>query len=302
MTNLTVGYVSGMIAAAIYLLQLVLPNAIVLVLVGFLRETHSAVSWSSVQHTLASSLWPTILRTDAARTRQLHPRVQAIDGLRQLAALLLTVAAVITPLGLTDAIAPEGRTRNLRFSYVEDLGPMGYGTPPISGLGFARKCGDFYPIPCPGTTPDIIYSGNATTLNYTVPNNDIDVRIPRILASLYQSGLKSQPQTVSSFFDIQSRQYSYSVQGGINHNERYVVDAYRSLDTLLLDDTIEAVNGLIVDTINGGVAFRNHTAPLDTAYGAEWVEDLLVSPIPFLENTRTPCNVSPLCLAFLVMQ
>ena len=35
------------------------------------------------------------------------------------------------------------------------------------------------------------------------------------------------------------------------------------------------MEGLVVDTINGGVGFRNHTIPPGFRYGATWEEDLL---------------------------
>ena len=45
MVTLTVGHVSGIIAAAIFILQFVLPNALVIILVGILGNKHTAVSW-----------------------------------------------------------------------------------------------------------------------------------------------------------------------------------------------------------------------------------------------------------------
>ena len=37
----------------------------------------------------------------------------------------------------------------------------------------------------------------------------------------------------------------------------------------------QAVEGLVVDTVRGGVGLRNHTAPQGLQYGATWTEDLL---------------------------
>ena len=272
MVNLTVGHVSGMIAAAIYILQFLIPNAIILILVAVLKDNHTAITWSSVQRSLASSLWPIVMRTDASRSHHLDRGARAIGWLQMLAALLLAVAAIVTPLGLTDTIAPQRRIQHVPFSYVRDAGPMGYGTPPVNSQGFARFC-NF--LPCPGTSLDATYTGNATDYNVTFAEGSYDTRIPRDLASLYQSGLKLQPQTVSSYFDIQSRQYSYTIQQEVNHDHPYVVDTFRNLNTMILDDAIEAVEGLIVDTKNGAVGLRNHTVPTSMQYAADWTEDLL---------------------------
>jgi hypothetical protein len=46
---------------------------------------------------------------------------------------------------------------------------------------------------------------------------------------------------------------------------------------LILDEKVEAIEGLIVDMVAGGVGFRNHTAPLPPSlpYGSMWTEDIL---------------------------
>jgi chromate transport protein ChrA len=57
MISLTIGYVSGIIAAIIFVLQFLLPNALIIVLVGLLKNEHSAVTWSVVERNLLSSMW-----------------------------------------------------------------------------------------------------------------------------------------------------------------------------------------------------------------------------------------------------
>jgi hypothetical protein len=62
----------------------------------------------------------------------------------------------------------------------------------------------------------------------------------------------------------------------INNGSDFLIGDYRQLTSLLLNDKIEAVEGLIVDTHNGGIGFRNHSIPVGAlAYGAEWTEDIL---------------------------
>ncbi|KAJ4539556.1 hypothetical protein HRR80_007249 [Exophiala dermatitidis] len=197
---------------------------------------------------------------------------------------VVAVAAVVTPLGLYDDIAPSKEPQPVPFVYMADAGPMGYGTPPRSDLGFTRICGATLPVQCPGTTVAITYSGNDTYMEANITNDDYDMRIPRELAELYQSGLAQQPQSVSSFFDIQSRQYSFQTQqgalgtpGATSGGDKYIVDAFRYLMNMVLNDAIEPIEGLVVDTVTGGVGFRNHTvpAPGGATLGAEWTEDLL---------------------------
>lgn len=105
-----------------------------------------------------------------------------------------------------------------------------------------------------------------------------------MLAELYQSGLSDQQPSVSSFFDIQTRQYSY---GHSNQKKPYLVDAFRYLTSVVLDNAIEPFEGLVVDTVNGGIGFRNHTAPVTSDLGAEWYEDLLwIEPETVCANTN----------------
>ncbi|OAP63010.1 hypothetical protein AYL99_02237 [Fonsecaea erecta] len=275
MVSLTIGYVSGVIAAVVFILQFILPNALIVVLVGFLKNEHTAVTWSVVERSLLSSWWPTILRTDAAASRGVDIKIKLLTWLRPLALGLVSVAAVITPLGLYDDIVPAKSPQSVSFSYIPDTSPMGYGTPPRSNLGFSRVCGDFLPVQCPGTTSVITYGGNDTFLEANITNDDYDTRIPRVLAELYQSGLNHQPKSVSSFFDIESRYYSFMYQDGVARGGKYIVDAFRYLSNMVLNNAVEAVEGLVVDTVTGGVGFRNHTAPVGVQLGAEWTEDLL---------------------------
>lgn len=277
MILLTVGYVSGIIAAAIFLLQFVIPNALIVVLVGYLKDEHTAVTWSVVERSLLSSLWPLFLHADSTASRGVDRRIRLLTWLRPLALGLVTIAAIVTPLGLYEDILPTRSEQNIEFVYMQDSGPMGYGTPTraSNSIGYTRVCGGFLPMQCPGTTVEIISSGNASIMEANITNDDYDIRIPRDLAELYQSGLTERPQSVSSFFDIQSRQYSFQNQSGMLNNERYVVDSFRFLTSVILNDAIEPVEGLVVNTQTGGIAFRNHTVPVGLKYGAEWTEDLL---------------------------
>ncbi|KAJ9602902.1 hypothetical protein H2200_012682 [Cladophialophora chaetospira] len=275
MIGITIGYVSGVIAAAVFVLQFLLPNALIVVLVGSLKDEHTAVTWSVVERNLLSSMWPLFLKTDAAATHGVDRRIRLLTWLRPLALGLVAVAAIVTPLGLYDDILPSKTPQSVAFTYMQDPGPMGYGTPARSNLGFTRTCGGFLPVQCPGTTVEITYFQNDTYAEANITNDDYDMRIPKVLAELYQSGLAQQPQSVSSFFDVQSRYYSFELQRGVINGARYIVSVFRYLSNMVLNNAIEAVEGLVVNTISGGIAFRNHTVPQNIDLGAAWSEDLL---------------------------
>jgi hypothetical protein len=294
MITLTIGYVSGIIAAIIFVLQFVVPNALIVILVGLLKNNHSAVTWSVVERNLLSSHWPVLLRSDSAASKGVDRYIRFVTWLRPLGLFLVTVAAIVTPLGLYDEISPESNPVGLSMVYVPDNGPFGFGTPSRDKVYFSRKCGEPLPVQCPGTTIDIttdstfnedgeLMSANASW------DGDMDLRIPKVLAELYQSGLHQHPASVSSFFDIQSRQWGWTSQKGTMQDKDFPADAFRYLATVALDDSYEAVEGLIIDSKNGAIGFRNHTVPDAAGLGAEWSEDILfIEPV----TECVPLNVS----------
>lgn len=144
--SLTVGQVSGIIAAAVTVIQILFPNALMLILVGILGNNHNAVTWSVVQRNLLSSLWPTLLRTDASTGSSVNIGVRALSWFSRLSILLIAVAAIVTPLGLYEATIPSDGNVPVPFSDLKDSSPMGIGTPSRSDSGFTRACGNFGPL------------------------------------------------------------------------------------------------------------------------------------------------------------
>jgi hypothetical protein len=295
MIQLTVGYVSGMIAAAIFILQKLIPMAIALIMVGIAGQDNSAVTWAVCAQTINTSLWPKILRADSSASLEVNRKVKLVNLLQPLALGVVAIAAVVTPLGLYETVAPAGSLQTVPFPYIADTGPMGYGTPPRSSLGFSRKCGEFLPVVCPGSDTIITYSSNATASSANLPNS-YDTRLSQNLTDLFQSGLASQPQTMSSFFDIQWRTYTFAQDPNFDDDKEYLVNSFRQLTSLILDDAIEPVEGLIVDTQGGSIGFRNHTIPNGIELGATWTEDLL-----FIQPD-TQCVDTNLTLDFSIPQ
>lgn len=64
---------------------------------------------------------------------------------------------------------------------------------------------------CPGSKTQIDYTmdpnDNTTATDYDIVGT-YDAMVPPDLIELYQSGLSTLPETVSSFFDIQTRQWT----------------------------------------------------------------------------------------------
>jgi hypothetical protein len=167
---------------------------------------------------------------------------------------------------------------------VKDPSPFGYGTPPRSNLGFSRTCSDRYLTLCPGTNFTLIRGSRPYTEMYAP--DGYNTSIPLDYQGIWSSGMSKMAPSVSSYFDIQWRSPNVLQQNAagkittpsgiqMNNGTAYLVGGYRNLHTVVLRDSIEAYEGLIVDTVNGGVGFRNHTVPPPWAYGSTWSEDIL---------------------------
>lgn len=102
-----------------------------------------------------------------------------------------------------------------------------------------------------------------------------DITIPQATKDLYSSGRTKFGKTVSSFFDIRTRQYTYRSELKKNNGKTWPVNTFRMLESKILEAEMFPVQGLVVDMIQGGVGFRNHTIPSGISQGADWTEDLL---------------------------
>jgi hypothetical protein len=122
---------------------------------------------SVVGRALHSSYWPTLLGADTSASNGVTTSVKYVNFLKPLTLGCVAVAAVVTPLGLYDAIVP-GSTTPIAFKYAQDISPLGYGTPPRSSLGFSRLCGGYFPVVCPSSDVRAIITSNDST-------SDLDV-------------------------------------------------------------------------------------------------------------------------------
>jgi hypothetical protein len=250
------------------LLSLIFPAA----LVGFVGEENTVVTWSVLGRALQSSPWPSILQTDAAARKGVRRRVSNGLLLQTAIVLLISVAAIVTPLGLYQAVEADDGQELEAFQFVKDESSFGYGTPPRLAGPFSRDCGR--PYVCPGSwenekcvklCPEC--GENCTTI--------VGRSIPDVWRTTLREGARQIDQSVSSIFDIQWR---VQVNASDTYGELgwYLKSGYRQIGVLILDPTLQLVDGLIVDAKNGGIGFRNHTVPVPVhEYGSTWTEDIL---------------------------
>ncbi|GLA15239.1 hypothetical protein AnigIFM62618_001755 [Aspergillus niger] len=270
MAELTVGYVSGIIAAGVFLVRLFIPTVICLLVIGHLPAESSVVSWSVVSRLLHSSYWPTILDSDTAASTGVSKRILTYSWLQLIAAVLVSITGIVTPLGLYDTIGPQDNPTDVLFHYAPDTSAFGKATPSRDGYKSLRICyaddDPDTPEGCPGAPPNRADMEDITEAYSVWPSS----------VSLFTSGNVSA--TVSSVFDVQWRSFRSSTQivpGASATGSVFSQGYYRQISQLILDEDLLAVEGLIVDSKAGRIGFRNHTIPSTLPMGAEWTEDIL---------------------------
>ncbi|KAG0634519.1 hypothetical protein HOY80DRAFT_1098240 [Tuber brumale] len=266
MSHLTVGQVSGIINLWIIIVQFTLPLALVLILVAFLENENNAVTWSVVGRTLQASLWPSILSADTAARSGVRKRVTFITTLSTITVIFLAIAGVVTPLGLNEE-ATLSTTEPVPFEYLRDTSDFGQGTQSRSGYVFSRFCD--VSVDCPGTFSGYTYFTNETGGYVHKPDNaSVDTNIPRNISEIFKSGTNGNVKDS----DVRKK-YNNTIP--INRGEAHTEGVSASLGSVILKDSLLLVEGLIVDAKNGGVGFRNHSAPPNLPYGGTWEESLL---------------------------
>ncbi|KAJ0415359.1 hypothetical protein BJY00DRAFT_304937 [Aspergillus carlsbadensis] len=281
--ELTVAEVSGLIAAGVFVLQILIPLAIPWVLIAFLSQENSIITWTVLGRFLHSSLWPTILSSSTAETANVPWRVFLTSWGQTIALFIISVAAICSPLGLYTSIEPADSLTEHSFQYVGDTSAFGFGTPARSTGPFTRLCDGA----CPGAEEDEVCETRGLL---EMCNATYETRIPSELLSVFNEGAGAVSPTVSSIFDMQYRMYRNSTDPK-SVLGWYTKPDYRTMSLLLLEDEVKLVEGLITDLRDGGIGFRNHTAPSETSlkYGASWDEDILfVEP----ETQCVPLNLS----------
>ncbi|RCI11398.1 hypothetical protein L249_7142 [Ophiocordyceps polyrhachis-furcata BCC 54312] len=299
MAELTVAYVAGLMAFAFFLARIVSPNALAFICAKHLGFRNSAATWTTGSKVLQQSNWPFILQTDDAYDDNVRRSILWTSRLMPAISILLSVASVLTPMGLYSSTA-DGKPVKATFVYAPDPTAFGlHGTMRRNGYAETRACGGVsygnesfrYNVkPCPSSK-----DGDDTLMHSPDPTRPssvccLDVDLPASIKDVYSSGYKNS--TVSSFFDIQWRQYALSTRPGYLNGSAYMIGQWRNVESVLFDEAYSVVEGLIVDTINGRIGFRNHTIPIGFDRAVSWEEDLL-----FIEP-ETVCVDSNLTLDY----
>ncbi|PHH65631.1 hypothetical protein CDD81_1717 [Ophiocordyceps australis] len=179
--ELTVGIVSGLIAAGIFLARQICPNALAYICSRQLGYRNSAATWTASSKVMEQSYWPFLLRTDGVYDKHVRSSVVWAGRLIPLMGVLLSVASIVTPLGLYSA-TELGKPIMATFVYAPDPSVFGRYTMPRPPKGnLKRFC--LKKLPQDGT--------NATEIrDYSCPlENASDPEGPGILAEVLRQSI-----------------------------------------------------------------------------------------------------------------
>jgi hypothetical protein len=214
--------------------------------------------------------------------------------------ILISIAGVITPLGLYEENAPAEKVRVVDFEYVRDSSSWSIGTSLRENSPFTRTCRFSYKIPqistlspCPYTNDTLVWEAQNDTFHWDRPNGKINVTVPNAVRDIYSSGTSILRTTVSNSFDIQWRQLTKLFNEEVDNTTSITVGQFQQMESFLLDDSYQVVEGLVVDAKAGGIGFRNHTLPVGYPRGVAWYEDLLfIEPEVECSNTNITVDFS----------
>jgi hypothetical protein len=156
-----------------------------------------------------------------------------------------------------------------------------------------RSCGAEKSLNCPGL--DLGSTAvNSTGENLTQIFHGAYVsEIPSNLTEIFTSATKVDGGTMSGFFDIQFRSFilrsasAWDAYLNISQGKRQTLASFHMCQSLILSERVDVVEGLLVDTIAGGIGIRNHTIPSSAELGAEWEEKILwIEPKTACVNTN----------------
>ncbi|CAG9947227.1 unnamed protein product [Clonostachys rosea f. rosea IK726] len=275
---LTIAQASGLIAGGVMIVQYSLPLALVIILVKVIGNETTAATWSSVNRAISNTIWPLVLQTDSIGARNRSTSVLALLWTITTGALLLVLAGVLTPLGLSELVGPDASATPVNFQYARDDSVWGRVTMDRPDARFGRYCEVGRRLNCPGQYHgvDFVEFPNGT-LRSVKQNEDsiIDTRIPANFTTMFSSATDGVGDTISGLFDIQYRRWKTAYVDLVDNGEPRIQGAQRFVENLIPQDDISIREGLIIDTRNNpGLGLRNHTIPIGLRQGGTWSEDL----------------------------
>ena len=232
-----------------------------------------------VSRIINSTPLPSLLRTDSSANHRdgVSSGIVAMTYFSLATTVILAVAQVLAPIGLSETLVPVGLA-NVTFDYVRDRSSFGAATYRREDYILARTCMN---KSCPGV-PD-------EWLTHFPEEFQFSTLLPKNITEVFTSGTLRPNDLRVSPFDIEFRQFVAQQTGNSKEfSEFNVAGIFEYIGQVTSESGYPIREGIVVDAITGGVAFRNHTVPsgCPTSGRCTWSEDLLWV-IPVTSCVRT---------------
>ena len=100
--------------------HVILPLIYAIVLLGLIQNgVYNAATWSNISNQLQSTLWPFLLRADAAAASNVRWRVRLLSVVVVFGTICLAVAGFLTPKPLLEHRRRSHHIKSLSFQYVQ---------------------------------------------------------------------------------------------------------------------------------------------------------------------------------------
>ncbi|KAK0623678.1 hypothetical protein B0T14DRAFT_427545 [Immersiella caudata] len=294
--TLTVAEVSGLIAAAVMVVQFALPALCVVIMIQYVGTDNTAATWSVVNRMISNTIWPFLLRADTVGTVNRSATAIASTWAVTICAVLVVITSVVTPLGLREETVPYS-SQPLDLQYVKDTSPWGLATMDRPDRELSRYCEFGRNLNCPGQFQGVRFleippgSGNFTSVRDNNQTSIINTTLPENFTAMFTSATSEPGNTLSGLFNIQYRRWDLTRHGLADFGKPRVKGVDAATENLMALNDIFIREGVVIDmrdTGNPGVGFRNHTIPVGLAYGGTWSEDLTwLEPVTACADTNT---------------
>jgi hypothetical protein len=230
------------------------------------------------------------LRTDTSATARVSRRVTFCSTFSTAGWIFIGAVSIVTPLELYEAISPISY-RNVQFEYVPDMRPVERDTNQRTDYNASRLCGYAEWINCSDQGHGFSFFSNASGSYRQYEGDDpyMSSAITSNITEIFSSGSQGSRSNVAGAFDIEYRSYVVErdptrnstprpedgPSPNIDQGRKRTQGAFHMYESLILNDQIDLVKSLMIDTKVDGIGFRNHTVPSDPGQGSEWSEGLL---------------------------
>lgn len=294
MDAITVAKSAVIINAAMVVMSVTFHIGIAVVTVALMKNGQTSKTWSVFSRLLQQPFWSFLLANDTGTSKMVKKSISWATRFATLTGVLITLAGIITPLGLYNT--SSGIVQMMKLNAVNDVGLLSRAIMNRVSYVEARICADgisIFSYACPGTS---VY----TTANGTMTQS---TRVPRNITAKFSSN--SYYSYGTGAMDMQFRMFDWGVMPQFNDGGKFVLGQFAFEQTTIASTGLFASANLIIDrSETPGIGIMNVKVPFlenggNWSRNAFWIEpvtecvDLNVT-YDYVLSDASPDTITPL--------